>query len=92
MATTNFDPLELDRATLLDYVQTAVYLLAAVLALSLLIVGTVGVIAELKGTWHWQIHLQTTVSYVGVFVGYLLALLVPLFLVLVVGRLVIGDA
>ena len=92
MATENFDPLELDRATLLDYVQTAVYLLTAVLALSLLIVGTVGVIAELKGTWHWQIHLQTTVSYVGVFVGYLLALLVPLFLVLVVGRLVIGDA
>jgi hypothetical protein len=69
-----------------------VYVLAAVLALSLLVVGTVGVIAELKGTWHWQIHLQTTVSYMGIFVSYLLALLVPLFLVMVVGRRVMEHA
>lgn len=81
-----------DGATLLDYLRTTVYVLAAVLALSLLVVGTVGVIAELKGTWHWQIHLQTTVSYVGIFVSYLLALLVPLFLVMVVGRRVVEDA
>lgn len=91
MATRDLGPLDLDAATALEYVRTAVYLLTAVLALSLLIVGTVGVIAELKGTWHWQIHLQTTVSYVGIFVGYLLALLVPLFLVLIVGR-VVSDA
>jgi hypothetical protein len=50
------------------------------------------VIAELKGTWHWQIHLQTTVSYMGIFVSYLLALLVPLFLVMVVGRRMVEDA
>ncbi|MFW5918466.1 MAG: hypothetical protein ACOCR0_03180 [Haloferacaceae archaeon] len=92
MATKRFRPSQVDGAKLLEYVRTTVYVLAVVLALSLLVVGTVGIIAELKGTWHWQIHLQTTVSYVGLFVGYLLGLLVPLFAVLVVGRVVMPDA
>lgn len=82
---------QLDAATLLGYLRGTVYLLTAVLALSLLVVGTIGIIAELKGTWHWQIHLQTTVSYVGVFVSYLLGVLVPLFVVLLVGRVVVSD-
>lgn len=76
----------------LGYLRTAVYVLAAVLALTLLTVGTVGLIAELKGTWHWEIHLHTTVSYVGLFVGYLLIPLVPMVLLLFVGRRVIDDA
>ncbi len=81
-----------DIRTALGYLRIVVYACAAVLAITLLVVGTVGLIAELKGTWHWQIHLHTTVSYLGLFVGYLLALLVPLFMVLVVGRRMIDDA
>lgn len=83
---------EYDIATALGYLRVAVYVLATVLALTLLAVGTVGIIAELKGTWHWQIHLHTTVSYAGLFVGYLLVLLVPTFAVLVVGGWVVDDA
>lgn len=75
-----------DAKTTLDYLQVAVYVLAGLVALSLLVVGTVAVIAEIKGTWHWAIHLESTISYVGVFVGWLLALLVPGFLLLVAGR------
>jgi hypothetical protein len=55
-----------------------VYSLAALLAVSLLLVGTVAVIAELKGTWHWMIHLESTISYMGVFVGWQVTALVPL--------------
>lgn len=76
----------------LEYLRIAVYVCAAVLALALLTVGTVGLIAELKGTWHWQIHLQTTVSYVGLLVGYLLVPLVPMVALLFVGRRVVDDA
>lgn len=76
---------------LFKYVRITVYVLVTVLVLSLLVVGTVGIIAELKGTWHWAIHLQSTVRYVGTFFGYLLALLVPLLLVLLVGRLVVSN-
>lgn len=82
---------QLDGATLLGYLRGTVYLLTGVLAVSLLVVGTIGIIAELKGTWHWQIHLQTTVSYVGLFVSYLLGVLIPLFVVLLVGRVVVSD-
>lgn len=82
----------LDGATLLGYVRTLVYVLTGLLALSLLVVGTIGIIAELKGTWHWAIHLESTISYMGLFVSRLLAVLVPLFLGLVVGRQVIDDA
>lgn len=76
---------------LFKYVRITVYVLVTVLVLSLLVVGTVGIIAELKGTWHWAIHLQSAVRYVGTFFGYLLALLVPLLLVLLVGRLVVSN-
>lgn len=82
----------LDAATVLGYLRTLVYTLATLLALSLLVVGTVGLIAELKGSWHWAIHLESTISYIGLFVSRLLAVLIPLFLVLVVGRRVVSDA
>ncbi|MFB6161201.1 MAG: hypothetical protein ABEJ61_08505 [Haloferacaceae archaeon] len=70
----------------LDYVRLATQALAAVLGVSLLLVGTVGVIAELKGTWHWAIHFDSTISFMAVFVSGVLALLVPLFGTLLVGR------
>jgi hypothetical protein len=82
----------IDAATLLGYLRTLVYTLVTLLALSLLVVGTIGLIAELKGSWHWAIHLESTISYVGLFVSRLLVVLVPLFLVLVVGRRVVPDA
>lgn len=81
----------LNAVTLLGYVRIVVYTLATILALSLLATGTVGLIAEIKGTWHWQIHLQSTISYMALFVSRLLVVLVPLFLVLVVGRQVVTD-
>lgn len=60
------------------FVHGSVYILTALLGLSLLSVGTVALIAELKGTWHWMIHLDSTISYMAVFTSYLLVLLVPL--------------
>lgn len=72
--------------TLLGYVRTVVYLLTSLLALALLVVGTIAVIAELKGTWHWSIHLESTISYAGLFVGWLLVALVPLTGALLAGR------
>jgi len=82
----------IDAATVLGYVRALVYTLVTLLALSLLVVGTIGLIAELKGSWHWAIHLESTISYIGLFVSRLLVVLVPLFLILVVGRRVIPDA
>ncbi len=76
----------------LGYVRMLVYVLTALLALSLLLTGTVGIIGEIKGTWHWSIHLQSTISYMSLFVSRLLMVLVPAFLVLVVGRRVVPDA
>lgn len=81
----------LNAVTLLGYLRIVVYTLATILALSLLTTGTIGLIAEIKGTWHWQIHLQSTISYMALFVSRLLVVLVPLFLVLVVGRQVVTD-
>ncbi|WP_227376385.1 hypothetical protein [Haladaptatus halobius] len=84
-----------DRSTrhrLLDTLRTAVYALTALLGLSLLIIGTIAIIAEAKGTWHWTIHLESTLSYVGLFVQYLLAVLLPLFGLFVVARRRWGDA
>lgn len=75
---------DLNRA--LGYVRAAVYVVAAMIGLSLLVVGTVAVIAGLKGTWHWSIHLESTIRYMATLVRYLLALLVPLFGTLLVGR------
>ena len=68
------------------YLRVTVYSLGAVLALALLTVGTIAIIAELKGTWHWQLHLETMVSYMAVFIGWLLAALVPLTVLLGVVR------
>jgi hypothetical protein len=76
----------IDRKQILYYLHVVVYSLAVILALSLLVVGTIAVIAEIKGTWHWQIHLESTISYMGVFVSWVLSLLVPLFGLLVIGR------
>lgn len=76
----------------LSTLETVVRVLAVVLALSLLVVGTVALIAELKGTWHWAIHLESTISYVGVFATWVLALLVPGFVLLLAGRWVVDDA
>jgi hypothetical protein len=81
-----------DAATVRDALRVAVYALTALLGVSLLLVGTVGVIAELKGTWHWAIHLESTISYVGLFVSRLLVVLVPLFGAFVVTRRVVDDA
>lgn len=81
----------LDAATLLGYLRVLVYTLTVLLGLSLLVVGTVAIIAELKGTWHWSIHLQSTIRYMAVFVSRLLVVLVPLFALLVVGRQVVDD-
>jgi hypothetical protein len=91
MATEHTDVSErpLDRRALY-YLHAMVYLLAALVALSLLLVGTVAVIAEIKGTWHWAIHLESTISYMGVFTSWLLTALVPLFALLVVGRWWVG--
>lgn len=72
----------------LRWVRIGTYTLASLLALSLLTVGTVAVIAEVKGTWHWAIHLESTISYMGILMGGLLALLVPLLAVSLTARVV----
>ncbi|MFT4922986.1 MAG: hypothetical protein ACI8XM_002207 [Haloarculaceae archaeon] len=77
-----------DLATAIGYVRIAVYVLTALLGLSLLVVGTIAIIAQIKGTWHWSIHLESTISYVAVFVSYLLVVLVPLFVIMLAGRVV----
>lgn len=89
---TDTDADALDAATLLGYLRVAVYALTALLGLALLVVGTIAIIAELKGTWHWSIHLESTISYMAVFVSRLLVVLVPLFVLLVAGRRVVDDA
>jgi len=78
-------------ARALEYVQTVTYVLGTLLILALLAVGTVGIIAEIKGTWHWEIHLESTISFMGVFVAAVLALLLPSTALLLVGRRVIDD-
>lgn len=72
----------------LYWLRVGTYSLASLLALSLLAVGTVAVIAEVKGTWHWAIHLESTISYMGVLIGAIIALLVPLLLVSLFARMV----
>lgn len=74
------------RPQLLGYLRIIVYSLGILLGLSLLVIGTVAIIAEIKGTWHWMIHLESTISYMAVFISWLLAALVPLFGLLLVGR------
>lgn len=71
---------------LMRSLRLTVYSLAGLLGLSLLVIGSVAVIAELKGTWHWMIHLQSTVSYMAVFITGNLLLLVPLAVLMVYGN------
>jgi len=73
-------------ARALDYLRGLTYLLGTLLVLALLTVGTVGIIAEVKGTWHWAIHLESTISYIGVFVAAVLVVLIPSAALLLVGR------
>jgi hypothetical protein len=80
------------RKRALGLLRGSVYALTALLGLSLLVIGTVAIIAEVKGTWHWSIHLESTLSFVGVFVQYLLAALIPLFGLFVVARARWSDA
>jgi Ca2+/Na+ antiporter len=75
-----------DAQELLARIRVAVYLLGSLLATSLLVVGTVAVIAEIKGTWHWAIHLESTISFMAIAIAVVLAALVPLLVALVVGR------
>ncbi|MCY4728949.1 hypothetical protein KY092_00080 [Natronomonas gomsonensis] len=79
-------PTDFGADRVLSYVRAAVYVVAALIGLSLLVVGTVAIIAGLKGTWHWSIHLESTIRYMSTLVSYLLTALVPLFGILVVGR------
>jgi hypothetical protein len=74
------------RQQALYYTRVAVFTLAALVGLSLLVIGTVAILAELKGTWHWMIHLESTISYMGLFVSWVLLALAPLTLVLLYGR------
>ena len=73
-------------SAVMRYLRITVYSLTALLGLSLLLIGTNAILAELQGTWHWQIHLQSTVSYMGVFIGGLIAAIIPLFSLLLLGR------
>jgi hypothetical protein len=75
----------------LGYLRGTTYTLGSLLVLALLAVGTVGIIAEIKGTWHWAIHLESTVSYLGVFVAGVLVLLLPAATLLVLGRWAIDE-
>lgn len=74
---------------LLGYLRGVTYLLGSLLVFALLSVGTVGIIAEIKGTWHWAIHLESTISYMGVFVAAVLSLLLPAAALLVIARRVV---
>jgi hypothetical protein len=75
----------------LGYLRGTTYALGTLLVLALLTVGTVGIIAEIKGTWHWAIHLESTVSYLGVFVAGVLTLLLPAATLLVLARRVVDE-
>ncbi|RMB18187.1 hypothetical protein [Haloplanus aerogenes] len=78
-------------ARVLGYLQGTTYVLGSLLVLALLAVGTVGIIAEIKGTWHWAIHLESTVSYIGVFVAGVLLLLLPTAALLLIGRVIVDE-
>lgn len=70
----------------LRYLWVVAYALTALLGVSLLAVGTIAIIAQLKGTWHWMIHLESMISYMSLWVAALLAALVPTYGVLAVAR------
>jgi hypothetical protein len=74
------------RRQALYYTRVAVFSLAALVGLSLLVIGTVAILAEIKGTWHWMIHLESTISYMALFISWVLLALAPLTLLLFYGR------
>ncbi|WP_458210003.1 hypothetical protein [Haladaptatus sp. NG-SE-30] len=74
------------RRAVLVALRGTVYALTGLLGLALLAIGTVAIIAEIKGTWHWSIHLESTISYGGILISYLLLVLIPLFGIFVVVR------
>jgi hypothetical protein len=74
------------RQQTLYYTRVAVFSLAALVGLSLLVIGTVAILAEIKGTWHWMIHLESTISYMALFISWVLLALAPLALLLFYGR------
>lgn len=76
------------RRRALYWVRVGAYSLTALVALLLLTIGTVAVIAEVKGTWHWAIHLESTISYMAIFIGAQLAVLAPLLAISLVARVV----
>ncbi|WP_336036911.1 hypothetical protein [Halobacterium yunchengense] len=78
--------MSVQRPRALVALRATVWSLAGLLALALLTVGTVALVAEIKGTWHWMIHLESTISYVGVFVQYVVAALVPASVAFAVAR------
>lgn len=75
---------EADR--IVHVLRVSVYSLTALLGLSLLAIGTVAIIATLKGTWHWMIHVESMVSFMAFVVAALVTILVPLFTAFVVLR------
>lgn len=74
------------RPRALDYLRVVVYLLVLLLGLSLFAVGSVAIIAQIKGTWHWMMHLESMLSYMSIFISWVLVALVPLFCLLLVSR------
>lgn len=78
--------MSVERPRALGALRATVWTLAGLLALALVAVGTVALVAELKGTWHWMIHLESTISYVGVFVQYVLVMLLPASIAFAVAR------
>lgn len=77
---------DLRRERLVHYLRVTVYSLTALLGLSLLSIGTIAVIAQLKGTWHWMIHLESMVSYMALVIAVTVGALVPLFVAFVSAR------
>lgn len=76
---------------LLSGVNYLVYTLAFLLLFALAMVGSVAFISEIKGTWHWALHLESAISYLGVFVWWVLGVLVPLTVVKFLGRWYVHD-
>ena len=76
----------LDRISIRSSLRKIVYSLTLMLGFSLLATGLIAIIAAMKGTWHWQIHLESMISHMAVFVIAILVVLVPLYVLLFVAR------
>lgn len=75
-----------DRRAAVRYLRATVYSLTALLGLALLALGSIAVIAQLKGTWHWMIHLESAVSFMSLVILWTVAALLPAFGLLVAAR------